>query len=294
MPASEMREQNLDSPRSLTVALPLDQSDTVPLAAEPIRTALEAIGAKILFFPTLTIESLLDHSVLDQTLRSLNEPDESSPHALGEQDAQLPWLLLPTSPAVQIVVERLTQPDSAGALSLDRTIALGLAAQATLEQQIREHNLQENRQNRDSSTTWRAQSPAELAQRIPSGSRLLIPVAEHAHEPLLDELTRLGFHPIPIPAYSRFLAAGGDPVPTLLFQGGIDALIFPSPDHLNFFRRRLAREGGGLIMLDHVYVLCADEWTAQTARAFGLRVDAVIGALDAESITNAVMQLDSH
>lgn len=233
------------------VVLP-HEPDTFPL----LESALHAEQIHVLHYPVLHTQAVENGAELDTGLQAFC--------SAGPDDGDPPYLLLASPAAARAVGARLDALNLSEKLPLARTVLLGAATAAAAA-----HVLPGVAQMRyvDGLET----GAARLTEKCPPPSRLLLPVAAQAFEPLTDQLSRAGYGVNSLPAYARFPGQGGDPVGSYLFQGRVDAILFSRPEQLRFFRRRLLAEGGVMNMLDHVAVYCLDAWTTEVAVQLGLK-----------------------
>lgn len=274
------------------IALPT-RADEFPEFTAAVHTALasargQAEHGQVLHYPCLTVQDL---SQPEARVKAWERALDTLPQA-GTGAADAIWVLLASAAAAQAFGDLLNALDASRMADLaDRlqVAAIGKASQlaaAAFSADVGGIRDLTTLQAVDTDETGADESV--LTSIIPPQTPILLPVAEEAHEPLVAELTRLGHAVTTVPLYRRFLGTSGDPVGQYLFEGRIDYVIFPSPEHLRFFRRRLLSEGGVLSMLDHVHVLCWDAWTASVARQFGLAVRALVDPGDATSIRRAI------
>ncbi|MEX1019469.1 MAG: uroporphyrinogen-III synthase [Litorilinea sp.] len=287
-----MTSQNSAQPPDSTTVeafscvLPVANNEFAPLA-----DALTRAGATLFYYPGVRTEPLPAAEIQESLNASVPAaPDADNPSAPHKPASTTPWLLLTSHAAVHALTPYLSDLRTQLPIAtVGRAAAFALSGsdiESDTDTDLRQNGSILRLQTIHTDLTIQDTNPDAAAttvtESIPTSAPLIMPVAAQAHEPLLGELRRRGYTVTPVPVYRRFMGRGGDPVAAYLFQGGVDAIFFPSPEHLRFFRRRLMQEGGVLSMLDHVRVYCWDNWTATVAREYGLSVTGVLGTLTPE------------
>jgi len=117
-------------------------------------------------------------------------------------------------------------------------------------------------------------TPEYVAEQLhlSGGQRVLLPQSAMTRATLARVLHDTGAEVDAINAYRTLIGRGGDPVPTLLWEGKVDAITFTFPTAVRYFSRRLKAEGGSLAMLDNVTIGCIGPLTRSAAEDLGLRV----------------------
>lgn len=216
---------------------------------------LAALGAELIFYPSAEPVPVEETADLDQALHRA---------AQGGYD----WLILPTRGAVSAVADRLSQLG----LKPQDLQPVKLAAYGAMTHQSLDHLLPGVK-----SEIGETANHAELvkALRLAPGARVLILQPARARTDWVQLFEGFQAQVTSLPAYRLKLATGGDPLPSLLWSGAVDAIVFTSEDNVRHFAQRLTFEGGTLAMLDHVFVACIDPQTATAARNLGLHVQVV-------------------
>jgi uroporphyrinogen-III synthase len=113
------------------------------------------------------------------------------------------------------------------------------------------------------------------ALQLKPGDRVLLPQSSTTRVGLAPCLRETGAEVTAVNAYRTVIGKGGDPVPTLLWEGKIDAITFTFPSAVRYFVKRLEYEGGAKAMLDDVCIACIGPLTAAAARDYGFNVTLV-------------------
>lgn len=220
--------------------------------ADAQRQLLEAQGAQVYFYPAIDILPPRNLDPLDAALQDA---------ANGRFD----WLIFTSTNTVDMVADRLESLE----LSLHEGDGLKFAAVGSSSAEAIHQLLGvEVDQVPDKYTA------DELAKALgkKEDARILLPQSALADSTLADTLRSNGADVTVVQAYRNVIAIGGDEVPTMLWEGSIDAITFTSASTVRFFSKRLQLERGTLAMLDHVVVACIGPKTAAMARQFGLDV----------------------
>ncbi len=126
--------------------------------------------------------------------------------------------------------------------------------------------------------------------KLHAGQKVLLPQSAMTRATLARRLHETGAEVAAINAYRTLIGRGGDPVPTMLWEGQIDAITFTFPTAVRYFSRRLKAEGGTLAMLDNVKVGCIGPLTRSAAEDLGLHVDYVPERHTIEGLVQATVQ----
>lgn len=245
-----------------------NQSDTLV-------ALLREAGAQPLFYPSIDIAPPEDSAPLDQALRQIGAFD---------------WLIVTSANTVRALADRfvaLGVPFSA--LQHLRIAAVGPATANAARELLgieavvpSEHEAQpadgaRAHRHRGTSANSDEYNADALARRLhlPGGSRVLLPQSEIASPLLADLLAQRGADVQIVTAYRTVRGSGGDPVPQLLAQGEVDAVIFTSGSTVRYFVERVAAEGGSNSDLARVVIACIGTSTAHAARHAGLTATVV-------------------
>jgi uroporphyrinogen-III synthase len=179
------------------------------------------------------------------------------------QKNEINWLLLTTPCAVEAVAQRLPQLEISnlaetrmafyGAMTRMRAAQLFPSAPDTLPHANNHQQIVD-------------------AMQLSADDTVLVPVAQNSRADWPTLLRATGAETIAAPAYRLILGRGGDDLPSLLWDGFMDAVVFFTENSVRHFAIRLKAEGGSLDMLKDVVVACLDPQTAAAAHAYGLHV----------------------
>src|SRR5829696_8644131 len=214
---------------------------------------LEALGAKVLEFPTIEIRPPEDFEPLDEAIRNLGSFD---------------WVVFTSVNGVESFVKRLrhhgldlrTVPRQArvaaiGPATAERVEEAGLRVDVTPEE-------------------YKAEALIEaLAGKALEGKRVLIPRAKVAREVLPEKLREAGAEVVVPPAYEAVPSSEGkEQLKELLENGEVDCITFTASSTVE----NLVRAFGGETrqLLSETRVACIGPITARTASKHGIRVDA--------------------
>ncbi len=213
-------------------------------------------GALPLFYPCIDFAPPRNLAALDDATRRA---------AAGEFD----WLVVTSVNTVESLVERLA------AIGLAPQALAGLRGVAISPEtaQAASEKLGLTVENLPDEYPDEYIAPAlARSMAVQPGERIFLPQSALAKPDLAQALTDAGAAVTAVDAYRTVLAEGGDDVPTLLWQGQVDAITFASGSTLRAFRKRLDLMGGNLGMLQDVVVACIGPATAEVAQQYGLRV----------------------
>lgn len=247
------------------IALTIDADSPLPLAEQ-----LTALEADVLHYPVAQVLPPDDYDELDNALRRCRQ---------GEID----WLLLTTPRAVQAVEERMTYlAFSPAELSKVKLAAYGANTRLMLETLF---------------PRWEINLPHfdthhELldAMQLGPGQTVVLPLPMRSRTdwPRLVQATQADL--IAVESYRLLLGRGGDDLPSLLWGGLVDAVVFLTENSVRHFATRLNIEGGTLAMLDHVVVACLDPQTAAAAQSFGLQTQVMPTTYTLDALAMALAQ----
>ncbi len=241
-----------------------------PHQAEKQRKLLEARGAQVYRYPTIAIVPPQDVRPLDAALQKA---------AAGDFD----WLVLTSVNTIDMLAERMAalqmKPDALAGLKV-ATVGSVTAEAAQNRLGVTVDLVPE---------TYTTDSLAAALQT--PNARVLLPHSAIARPGLQESLRDVGAKVTTVDAYRNIVAKGGDPLPTLLWEGQIDAITFTSASTVSYFSKRLRAERGTLDMLDDVVVACIGPVTAEAARKCELRVSVVP---ERHTIDDMVDALASH
>jgi uroporphyrinogen-III synthase len=224
--------------------------------AEEQARLFQSLGAQVFYYPSIEIIPFDDNGELDGALREA---------AAGQYD----WLVLNDADTILVVSERI-RATGIDPMRLPRRLKVATIGCMT-EQWT--HDLLGIR----SDFAPEEYSPNFVAEalRLKSGDRVLIPQSAMTRMHLARRLRETGADVTAINAYRTVIGQGGDPIPTMLWEGKLDAVTFTFPTAVRYFARRIKAESGSLAMLDHVCVACIGPLTAGAAQELGLHVDLV-------------------
>lgn len=227
------------------------------------------LGGEPVCLPVIDLVPPDDYTPLDRALARLPEYD---------------WVVFTSANGVKFFVQRLQE------LRIDirqvrgEIAAIGPATAAALSRL----GLQVAYQPGE----YRAEALLEgLAERIPPGSRVLLPRAAGAREVLPEGLRSRGIEAEVVPAY-RTVPAGAryrGAVQELLENGRIHVITFTSSSSVRNFVSLFA--GKDLKeLLGGSRVACIGPVTAETARSLGLRVDIVAREYTIEGLLESIVE----
>ena len=237
--------------------------------AEEQTRRFQSLGAEVYYYPAIEIIPFEKSDELDAALKQAAE---------GVYD----WLVLNDADTILVVAERIK------ALDLDpsrfprrlKVASIGcMTEQWTLEMLgIRSDFAPE------------IYTPQYVAQQLNlrPGVRVLLPQSAMTRATLAHCLRDTGAEVSAINAYRTQIGRGGDAVPTMLWEGKIDAITFTFPTAVRYFAKRIKAEGGTLSMLDNVVVACIGPLTQSAAEDLGLHVDLVPAQHTIEGLVSAL------
>ncbi len=222
--------------------------------AEEQARLFQALGAQVFYYPSIEIIPFEDNHELDDALREA---------AAGHYD----WLVLNDADTILVVAERVRDM-GIDPMRLPRR--LKVATIGCMTEQWTQDLL-----GIRSDFAPDEYSPDYVAQalRLKPGDQVLIPQSAMTRMNLARRLHETGADVTAINAYRTVIGRGGDPIPTMLWEGKLDAITFTFPTAVRYFARRIKAESGSLAMLDHVCVACIGPLTAGAAQELGLHVD---------------------
>ena len=227
---------------------------------------LKERGAQAIEVPTIEIQPVDDTARLDEALRSL--------HTYA-------WVVFVSVNGVQEAFGRMERLGlDARAFGAARVCAVGSATAAAL----REHGITADLKPRESVSESIVDGLTEAGI---NGKRVLLLRAESGREALSVGLERAGAFVEDVPVYRTVMPEESrDRVRELLSGQGVDAIALTSSSTLT---NLLAMLDGDASALDGVMVACIGPVTAATARAAGLRVDAVASQATVEALADALV-----
>ena len=225
-----------------------------PHQAEKQRRLLEEQGAQVFRYPTIAIVPPQDVRPLDAALKKA---------AAGEFD----WLVLTSVNTIDMLADRMA------AMKMKPNALKGLKV-ATVGSVTAEAAAKKLGVTVDLVPDTYTTDNLAAALNTPN-ARVLLPHSAIARPGLRESLRAAGAKVTTVDAYRNVVAKGGDPLPTLLWEGQVDAITFTSASTVSYFSKRLRAERGTLDMLDDVVVACIGPVTAEAARKCELCVSVV-------------------
>lgn len=231
---------------------------------------LTALGAQVLYYPSIEIIPFEQNDELDAALHEA---------AQGRYD----WLVLNDADTILVVADRVR---SQGIDPLRLPRRLKIATIGCMTEQWTEQML-----GIRSDFAPEVYTPEYVADalRLKAGDRVLVPQSSVTRMNLIRSLRGTGAEVSAINAYRTVIGHGGDPVPTLLWEGKIDAITFTFPTAVRYFAKRLKAEDGTLSMLDDVCIACIGPLTAAAARELGMHVDIVPSKHTIQGLVDALV-----
>ena len=232
---------------------------------------LEKLGAEAFEFPTIKIQPPEDFGPLDKAIRELDVYD---------------WLAFTSVNGVEAFVERLGH-HGLDLRSVPREVKIAAIGPATAER-IRGLGLRVDVVPRE----YRAEALLEeISGSSLSGQRILIPRAEVAREVLPEKLREAGAEVFVPPAYRTTPSAGGkEALAERLESGAVDCVTFTASSTVENFVKAFG-EGEAERLLAETRVVCIGPITADTARGYGVRVDAEAEEYTIPGLVEAVLDL---
>lgn len=239
--------------------------------AGELSVMLEDLGAQILEFPTIDIQSPQDFTPLDKAISELDSFD---------------WLVFTSVNGVDAFLERLERhgldvravPRAAriaaiGPATADRVQAIGLRVDI-VPREYRAESLLE-----------------EISEDSLVGKRVLIPRAKVARAVLPEKLREAGAEVVVPPAYESIPTdEGKEALAASLAEGEVDCVTFTASSTVENFVRAFGAEEAGLL-LEETRVACIGPITADTARGYGLRIDTEAAEYTMPGLVEAVVDL---
>ncbi len=238
--------------------------------ASALSRELSDLGAQCLEFPTIKIVPPEDFGPLDRAVGELSSYE---------------WLIFTSVNGVRFFRARLFAAGlDARALAGVKVAAIGPAtAEALVSLGINPELVPGE---------FKAEDLVEaLSREDLSGKRILIPRAEEARMILPEELEKLGAKVDVLTAY-RTTIPEADPAELreLLAEGKVDAVTFTASSTVKNLVSILG-EKEAPSLLEKSFVACIGPITEETAKSFGIRVDAVPGEYTIEGLVAAVASL---
>lgn len=232
---------------------------------------LEALGAGVFEFPTIEIHPPEDFEPLDRAILELDGYD---------------WLVFTSVNGVDSFVERLghhgldlravprrAKVAAIGPATAERVRSLGLRVDVVPEEYRAEALVEE--------------MPAEEL----AGKKVLIPRAKVAREVLPERLREAGAEVFVPPAYESVPSeTGKEEVAEGLEAGEVSCITFTASSTVENFVRAFGAERA-VDLLSGTAVVCIGPITADTARGYGLRVDAEAREYTIGGLVEAVVEL---
>ena len=239
--------------------------------AGELSAMLEDLGAQVLEFPTIDIRPPEDFTLLDKAIRELDSFD---------------WLVFTSVNGVDAFLERLSHHGldvravprtgriaAIGPATAERILATGLRVDVVPGEYRAEALLE------------------EISADSLAGKRVLIPRAKVAREVLPEQLREAGAEVLVPPAYeSAPRDEGREELADSLEEGEIDCVTFTASSTVENFVRAFGSEEAGRL-LEKVRVVCIGPITADTARGYGLEVDAAAEEYTMPGLVEAVVDL---
>jgi uroporphyrinogen III methyltransferase / synthase len=239
--------------------------------AGELSVELEKLGAEILEFPTIEVRPPEDFGPLDAAIREIDSFD---------------WLVFTSVNGVGAFVERLAH-HGLDLRAVPREAKVAAIGPATAEK-VREAGLRVDVVPRE----FRAEALIEeLAAGELSGKKVLIPRARVAREILPEKLREAGAEVVVPPAYeSAPLSQGKEDLARRLEAGEVDCVTFTASSTVENFVGAFGEEEAGRL-LARARVACIGPITAETARGYGIRVEAEAREYTISGLVEAVADL---
>lgn len=243
--------------------------------AEEQTRLFSAKGATVYYYPAIDLVPFEKTDDLDAALREA---------AAGNYD----WLVLNDADTILVVADRVK------AIGLDpsrfprrlKVATIGCMTEQWTQELL---GIRSDFAPEDYSTEYVAQ-----ALHVGPGNKVLLPQSAMTRATLTKCLVDTGAQVSAINAYRTLIGRGGDPVPSMLWEGQIDVITFTFPTAVRYFSKRIKAEGGGLSMLDNVVVACIGPLTAGAARDLGLHVDLVPEQHTISGLVEAIEEYIAH
>jgi uroporphyrinogen III methyltransferase / synthase len=239
--------------------------------AGELSVKLERLGAEVLEFPTIEIHPPEDFEPLDAAIRDLDTFD---------------WLIFTSVNGVEAFVARLAHHGS-DLRAVPRRAKIAAIGPATA-QKIREVGLRVDVVPKE----FRAEALIEeVAGDSLARQRILIPRARVAREILPEKLREAGGEVVVPPAYeSAPSAQGRKELAEDLEAGRIDCITFTASSTVENLVRALGAKGAARLLAG-TWIACIGPITADTARKYGIRVDAEAREYTIPGLIEAVVDL---
>jgi uroporphyrinogen III methyltransferase/synthase len=243
-----------------------------PGQAGALAERLEAVGAEVVLFPTVTIAPAPDPAALDRAVATAAGYD---------------WILFTSANGVRVFFER--HAVAGRDLRELAPVRLGAIGPETAAELVRR-----GLRPAVEATDFRAEGMlAALPSDAVRGRRFLLPRAAGARSVLPDGLRALGAVVDEIVTYRAVVPADADVagLRAALAAGAIDALTFTSSSTVEHFVALVgAAEVPRLVRDGRPLVVCIGPVTAETARAHGLAADVVPSAYTTAALTAALVE----
>ncbi len=238
--------------------------------AGELSAMLEDLGTQVLEFPTIEIRPPQDFTPLDEAIRELDGFD---------------WLVFTSVNGVDAFLKRLAH-HGLDVRAVSRETKIAAIGPATTER-IEATGLLVDVVPRE----YRAESLLEeIAEASMAGQRILIPRAKVAREVLPEKLREAGAEVVVPSAYESVPSDKGKAsLAASLEAGEVDCVTFTASSTVENFVQAFGEEAGRL--LEETRVACIGPITADTARGYGLRVDAEAGEYTMPGLVEAVVDL---
>ncbi len=239
--------------------------------AGELSVELERLGAEVFEFPTIEIRPPEDFGPLDGAIRDLDSFD---------------WIVFTSVNGVEAFVERLKYHglDLRAVPRRAKVAAIGPATARRVEEAgLRVDVTPEE---------YRAEALiSALAEASLVGKKVLIPRANVAREILPEKLREAGAEVTVPPAYESAPSdEGSERLRGLLESGEVDCVTFTASSTVENFVRAFGGEETGRL-LSRVWVACIGPITAETARKYGIEIDAEADEYTIPGLVDAVVDL---
>ncbi len=252
------------SGRRIVVTRPAAQS-------RALITQLQALGAAPLVCPAIAIAPLADYSALDAAIACL---------------AEYNWLIVTSVNGVHTLLARMAElgADQA-ALQRLKIGAIGPAsAQALVKYGLHAQFMP---------TAYVAEAILDQIGDL-AGQRVLLPRADIAREILAIGLRERGAQVDEIAAYRTVPGDGATELARHIEASTIDAITFTSSSTVRYTLDGLEQigieRGRAVALLNQTAIVCIGPITAATARAEGLRVDAMAQQFTSDGLVAALVE----
>lgn len=239
--------------------------------AGELSARFEGLGAQVFEFPTIEIQPPRDFGPLDKAIHELD--------SFG-------WLVFTSVNGVEAFLDRLAHHDL-DVRSVPRTAKIAAIGPATAER-ISAAGLRVDVVPKE----YRAESLLEeVSESSLEGERVLIPRAKVAREVLPERLREAGADVVVSPAYESVPADTGRVDLTASLEAGeVDCVTFTASSTVENFVQAFGPEEAGRL-LEQARVACIGPITADTAKKYGLRVDAEAEEYTIPGLVESVLNL---